>query len=59
MTSAKIYEFPARGRFVVAALRDEPDSAAKLATSRVAKATCGSAWYHEAAIQEAERPSQN
>ncbi len=50
--SAKIYQFPARGRFAAADRRNE---AAKIPTSRIAQTACGSAWYHEEAIAEAER----
>jgi hypothetical protein len=52
--SAKIYEFPRRGRFAAAAQREEASAA--LAAPRVA---CGGAWYHDEAIQEAERARKN
>ncbi len=54
--SATIYQFPARGRFVVDRRRDE---AAKTATSRIVQTACGSAWYHEEAIAEAEQATNN
>jgi Protein of unknown function (DUF2735) len=54
--SAKIYEFPARGRFAVA---DRRNDAAKSPTSRAAQTACGGAWYHEEAIAEAERRRDN
>jgi Protein of unknown function (DUF2735) len=50
--SATIYQFPARGRFAIDRRRDE---AARTATPRVVQTACGSAWYHEEAIAQAER----
>jgi Protein of unknown function (DUF2735) len=50
--SAKIYAFPARGRIAIDRRRDE---AAKTAMSHVVQTACGSAWYHEEAIAEAEQ----
>ena len=50
-SSAKIYEFPARGRFASSSKED----ANALATSRAAKIVCGGAWYHEQAIEDADR----
>jgi hypothetical protein len=47
--SAKIYEFPARGRFAVRAARDEAPEA-KLAPQVVNAVSSG--WYHDAAIAE-------
>jgi hypothetical protein len=52
--SAKIYDFPPRGRFVVAA-HDEPNSAGP---SPRAPAIAFGSWYHEEAI-EAERTRKN
>jgi hypothetical protein len=57
--SAKIFQFPARGRFAAADSRDQSESAKNLMSPRVAKITFGGAWYHDAAIQDAERPRQN
>jgi hypothetical protein len=48
--SAKIYPFPAAGRAPLGGRREGTKPSADL--SRVAKATVGSGWYHEAAIQE-------
>ena len=52
--SAKIYQFPARGRFAAS----DPHEATELATTAVlprdVKIVVGSAWYHDEAIQ-AER----
>jgi hypothetical protein len=50
--SATIYEFPLRGRF--AAKREEAERAA--AAPRV---VFGSGWYHDEAIQDAERARKN
>ena len=49
--SATIYTFPARGRF--AAIADT--NAAKLKSPEVARVAYGSSWYHDEAIQQAER----
>jgi hypothetical protein len=53
--SAEIYQFPPRGRFVVAGRRDESEPTAGIAMSRLATTTFSGSWYHEEAIQEAER----
>ena len=55
--SAKIYQFPARGRF--ANQRDETKPTATLTSQQVVKAAVGSGWYHDAAIQEAEHTHKN
>ena len=52
--SAKIYQFPARGRKTVDGRRDEAP-AVDLSALRVSAAAFGSGWYHEAAIQESKR----
>jgi uncharacterized protein DUF2735 len=52
--SARIYDFPPRGRFAVSAAQD---SAAAPATPRAPAVAFGS-WYHEEAI-EAERARKN
>ena len=49
--SAKIYQFPVRGRFA-ANRREEMN--APLASQQVVKVAVGSGWYHDAAIQEDE-----
>jgi hypothetical protein len=51
-TSAKIYAFPARGRFVAGNRQEKP---AELTSAPAVKVAVGSGWYHEAAIQEAEQ----
>jgi hypothetical protein len=53
--SAEIYQFPLRGRFAAASHRDDSKSVSDLASPRVAMAAFGGNWYHEEAIQEAER----
>jgi len=58
--SAKIYQFPARARAAPEGQKASENRAApNLNARRVAAAACGSAWYHEAAIQEAEQPGKN
>jgi hypothetical protein len=57
--SAQILEFPARGRFAASGQRDEPETTAILMRPRVGNVACGSGWYHEEAIQEAERAGKN
>ncbi|ARQ02227.1 DUF2735 domain-containing protein [Pseudorhodoplanes sinuspersici] len=55
---AKIYAFPARGRF--ASDGQQSDAAgANLANPRVTWASSGSGWYHEEAIREAEQQRKN
>jgi hypothetical protein len=52
--SAKIYQFPVRGRFA-ASQREETKPNSKLTSQQVVRVAVGSGWYHDAAIQEAER----
>ena len=61
--SAKIYQFPARVRPALGGRRAETEptedlSPPNLASLRVTQAAFGSAWYHEEAVQEAERASK-
>jgi hypothetical protein len=56
--SAEIYQFPARGRFAAGVQRSEKP-ADNLTSEQVVKAAVGSGWYHEAAIEEAERSRKN
>jgi hypothetical protein len=53
--SAEIYQFPPRGRFAAARRRDESESAAPIALSRLVTTAFSGSWYHEEAVQEAER----
>lgn len=57
--SAKIYTFPARGRFATGAGQECVSAEASRTPSRAASAALGSAWYHEEAIREAELPRKN
>lgn len=54
--SAKIYTFPARGRFADSSLRDVP----RLDVApRIAPVASGAGWYHEEAIREADLTRKN
>jgi hypothetical protein len=55
--SAQIYEFPPRGRFALNARDSELRT--NLESQPLVKVAAGSGWYHDAAIQEAERPRSN
>jgi hypothetical protein len=55
--SAQIFQFPARGRFAAAGHADEKSGADPLAP-RVPRIAMGSGWYHDQAIQDAERESE-
>lgn len=57
--SATIAQFPLRGRFAVGSDRDEANSATNLVALRAPKTVYGSGWYHEEAIQDADRPRKN
>jgi hypothetical protein len=52
--SAKIFQFPARGRFAASGNLYENEPAAILTSPRLAETVLGSAWYHDEAIQAAE-----
>lgn len=54
-TSAKIYQFPVGGRAALSS-RSQP---AKPAKPTMDYAASGSSWYHEAAIEEANRGSEH
>jgi hypothetical protein len=53
--SAKIYDFPVRNRANVAGRRDQAKAVVELALPSAARTVFGSGWYHDAAVQEAER----
>jgi hypothetical protein len=53
--SAQIYQFPPRGRFALNAC----DESQAVESQPLVKVAAGSGWYHDAAIQEAERPRSN
>jgi hypothetical protein len=62
--SAQIYQFPARGRFAGDGQRtesklNEKQSALPPSAQRFAKAVFGSAWYHDAAIEDDKRSGKN
>ncbi|MGZ3411071.1 MAG: DUF2735 domain-containing protein [Xanthobacteraceae bacterium] len=50
--SAKIYGFPARGRFAVGQRHEESKPIAELPSARM-KLVSGGAWYHDEAINDA------
>jgi hypothetical protein len=56
--SAQIYQFPVRVRAGVASHREDVSPAAVLTLPQIAKVVFGSSWYHEEAVQEAERASK-
>ncbi len=56
--SATIYQFPARGRFAVGVQSDQAGTAAAVMSPH-AKIVFGSGWYHDEAIQDAERGRKN
>ena len=56
--SAKIYTFPARGRFAASAQHDAFRPAANVQLPQGVKIASGSGWYHEEAIQ-AEQSRKN
>ena len=53
--SAKIYQFPAGGRSALGGRRHETKPATDFTAPRVANVALGNAWYHDAAVQDAER----
>ena len=57
--SAKIYDFPARGRFALNGHLDDSRLATSVIAPAIANIASGSAWYHEAAMREAELPRKN
>ena len=56
--SAKIYDFPARGRFAVGGDGNDSNVAMKFGP-RLANTVYGTAWYHEEAVEDDERPRTN
>jgi hypothetical protein len=53
--SARIYQFPTKGSAAPGASREPSKSEANAIPPRAAKVVLGSNWYHDEAIQEAER----
>jgi hypothetical protein len=56
--SAKIYTFPARGRFAVGASYQR-GAEVRTPAGKAAPTVAVSAWYHDEAIREAELPRKN
>jgi hypothetical protein len=52
--SAKIFQFPASGRFAASGNLDEDTPVANLTSPRLAETVLGSAWYHDEAVQAEE-----
>jgi hypothetical protein len=62
--SAKIYQFPARARRALDGQHEGTRSGENAAVTnptalRVTDAAFGGAWYHEEAVQEADRPGRS
>ena len=55
--SAKIYQIPVGGRSSLTTRRPEPQSVVD--APRVSDVACGSAWYHEAAIEDAKHTGEH
>jgi hypothetical protein len=58
MVTAKIYQFPTKAR-PPAGHFDESKRAAAVTSPPIANTEFGSGWYHEEAIEEAERSRKN
>jgi len=56
--SAKIYTFPARGRFATGQ-REETMKPTLNFTSQTVKTAVGEAWYHDAAIKDEQQPRKH
>jgi hypothetical protein len=58
--SAKIYTFPARGRFADSNRRDVPTDVPTLDVApHIAPVASGAGWYHDEAIREADLTRKN
>ncbi|MGH6736597.1 MAG: DUF2735 domain-containing protein [Methyloceanibacter sp.] len=57
--SATIYQFPAGGRVRLGGRRDMAAPAEQFVAPRAVKAVLGGAWYHDEAIEEANRVRKN
>jgi hypothetical protein len=53
--SATVYQFPKGGRAALGGRRDEAEAAETSTAPRIARVASGGAWYHEEAVQKAER----
>ncbi len=56
--SARIYPFPARGRFAADQRSEKSQPATNFSSARAANIVFGDAWYHDEAL-EAERAEKN
>ncbi len=56
--SAKIYEFPRRPRGLADTYRRGDRLAAELSSVHAPTIEFGSGWYHQAAVEEAQRPGK-
>ena len=56
--SATIYQFPVGGRVALSQRREQEKSASKTPPASAITA-CGSAWYHEQAIEDADPTRKN
>lgn len=52
--SAKIYAFPTKVRSTADGFHGKTGSVTELASKRLPNIVCGSAWYHEEALQNAD-----
>jgi hypothetical protein len=57
--SATIYQFPVGGRAALGGHPHEAKPSGRLAAVRLAKVAASGAWYHEEAMQEAQRARKN
>jgi hypothetical protein len=55
LQSATIYQFPVGGRAALGVRRDQAMVVDSFAAPHIAKVACGGAWYHEEAVQKADR----
>ena len=53
--SAKIYTFKAKVRSTADSFHGKTGSVTELVAKRLPNIACGSAWYHEEAVQSADR----
>jgi hypothetical protein len=53
--SATIYQFPAGGRAALGVRRDQVMVVDNVAVPCIARVAFGGAWYHEEAVQKADR----
>jgi hypothetical protein len=52
--SARIYQFPARGRSALGGRHHEETRTADPASTYVGDSACSDSWYHQAAIEESK-----